>query len=771
MEYRFGECLVSATRREVAWRGEPQVLEPRPFDLLLYLIEHRERVVPKDELLQQLWPHEFVSDSVITRAVMKARQAIGDSGKEPELIRTVHRMGYRFVGVIEEPPARAAAAAAEEEPAPKPASLPHAAAGLAVALLPFDNRTGQPELDWIELGLMSLSAKALSADARLVVASTPSVLAALGGLGTKTPLADRVMAVQRLLGVQHVVHATISREGAQFRMDWGLDLPSPQAGMRSLRAAEVTQLGRQLAQELEAALFPEQVPTAMSFDSSDALATQALARAMQAVAEQKWAVAVNLLQVVLDIEPANVQVQLERARALAQLGDGEALRAARHLLDRAQANSDPLLAAMAHEVAARVHHSRRVLAPAEHHAHEALRLAGDRAPLDWLQWMLTLLSSIALLRRDFRKAEDILERAQREGEQAGTQLQQTFVLNNRAATALKTGDPVTGWQLAHEATAAARGQPTGSSLALANTTLCVAHLALGLSWAAVHCGEEALSLARNVDQPERALVAGMALCGAYRELRQRSKLAAVAAEAQGFGAAPAVPNAALGVIDAHRMVMQAHGAALAGEHREAAQVLHEAVEIYRSREAWLYVHEALPWLYEALVLSGQADAMNALHHELQPLASLRDDAELQAAFLHAQALHAHAGGDDAAALHQLEAAAELAPMGLWRAHACLDAAWLQLEAGQLAAAQRWVRDLGPWLKEHPAGLLVRARMHLASGQFAKAHEVQQRHAAVVEAPLSPPLIELGDLHAAWAQRAHAQPPEPPRAPALPTVTV
>lgn len=764
MEYRFGECTVSATRREVVLRGQLQVLEPRPFDLLCYLIEHRERVVPKDELLQQLWPHEFVSDSVITRAVMKARQAIGDRGKEPELIRTVHRMGYRFVGAIEQtPPPDAETPAASSLNRP---SLPHAAAGLPVALLPFDNRTGQPELDWIELGLMSLSAKALGADTRLVVASTPSVLAALGGLSSQVPLAERVAAVQRLLGVRYVVHATIGREGDQFRMDWGLDRPSHAGGHWTLRSAEVTQLGRQLAQELESVLFPEQAPAAIRFDASDALATQALARAMQAVAEQKWKVALNLLQVVLDIEPANVNVQLERARALAQLGDGEALRAARRLLDRATANNDPLLAAMAHEVACRVHHSRRMLVPAEHHAHEALRLAGDRAPLDWLQWMLTLLSSIALLRRDFAQAEEILERAQREGEHAGTHLQQTFLLNNRAVTALKTGDPVSAWQLAHEAVAAARRQPPGASLLVASDTLCLVDLALGLPLAAVQHGEEALALARAVGQPERAALAAMTLCCVYRELRQGRPLAALVAELKQWGAGP---DATPGVADAHAMVAQAHGAALAGDPGEAARLLQAAVEIYSSREAWLHAHDALPWLYEALALSGQAPALSALHEELQTLSSLRGDADLAAAFLRAQALLDHARGDTEAALGKLCEAMEVAPAGLRRAHAGLDAAWLQLEAGDLAAAQRLVRDLGPWLREHPAGQLVHARLCFAGGRPAMAHEIHQRHAAAVGSQAGH-LRELGLAYAAAAQEASAAPVPLPRAPVLPTVT-
>src|SRR5688572_14982006 len=88
--FRFGRCEVRGASRELIVDGLPRTVEPRPFDMLVYLIEHRERVVPKAELLNRLWPHEFVSNGVIARAVMKARQAIGDDGKEPALIKTVH---------------------------------------------------------------------------------------------------------------------------------------------------------------------------------------------------------------------------------------------------------------------------------------------------------------------------------------------------------------------------------------------------------------------------------------------------------------------------------------------------------------------------------------------------------------------------------------------------------------------------------------------------------------------------------------------------------
>jgi DNA-binding winged helix-turn-helix (wHTH) protein len=81
--------------------GEPVVVEPRVFDFLVYLVQHPERVVTKDELLQAVWGGHIVSESAITNRVNAARRAIGDSGKAQRLIRTVPRKGFRFIGAEE----------------------------------------------------------------------------------------------------------------------------------------------------------------------------------------------------------------------------------------------------------------------------------------------------------------------------------------------------------------------------------------------------------------------------------------------------------------------------------------------------------------------------------------------------------------------------------------------------------------------------------------------------------------------------------------------
>ena len=100
MRLRLDDSVLDLARREM-WRGsEPVVVEPQVFDLLAYLMQHPDRVVSKDELLQAVWDGRIVSESAITNRINAARRAIGDSGEKQRLIRTVPRKGFRFIGAI-----------------------------------------------------------------------------------------------------------------------------------------------------------------------------------------------------------------------------------------------------------------------------------------------------------------------------------------------------------------------------------------------------------------------------------------------------------------------------------------------------------------------------------------------------------------------------------------------------------------------------------------------------------------------------------------------
>ena len=96
--YRFSEYELDIARHQLRRAGEPVHVEPRAFDLLCHLVVHRNRVVPKNELLDQVWGDRFVTEAALTTALRTARLAVGDTGGRQGLIRTVHRRGYQFVG-------------------------------------------------------------------------------------------------------------------------------------------------------------------------------------------------------------------------------------------------------------------------------------------------------------------------------------------------------------------------------------------------------------------------------------------------------------------------------------------------------------------------------------------------------------------------------------------------------------------------------------------------------------------------------------------------
>ena len=97
MRYVFADCELDTQLRAVRRGTTQHPLRPKPFQVLRYLLEHRERVVPKQELAEQLWPDQYISDTVIENTILAARRAVGDSGRAQRIIQTLHGHGYRFV--------------------------------------------------------------------------------------------------------------------------------------------------------------------------------------------------------------------------------------------------------------------------------------------------------------------------------------------------------------------------------------------------------------------------------------------------------------------------------------------------------------------------------------------------------------------------------------------------------------------------------------------------------------------------------------------------
>jgi len=102
MLYSFEEWELDVERYELRRAGQPIKLEPQVFSVLAYLVQHRNRVLSKQELLSHLWPGQYIGDSALERCIMAARKAVGDSGGKQRVIKTFHRRGYRFVVPVTE---------------------------------------------------------------------------------------------------------------------------------------------------------------------------------------------------------------------------------------------------------------------------------------------------------------------------------------------------------------------------------------------------------------------------------------------------------------------------------------------------------------------------------------------------------------------------------------------------------------------------------------------------------------------------------------------
>src|SRR5215831_2612228 len=136
MQFRFGDFMLDVARRELRHADEPIGIEPQVFDLLAYLIQNRDRVVSKDDIMAAVWNGRIVSESALTTRINAARSAIGDSGDAQRLIKTLPRKGLRFVGVVRE--GKEGDVAPPSTPAEAQSALPLPDRP-SIAVLPFAN--------------------------------------------------------------------------------------------------------------------------------------------------------------------------------------------------------------------------------------------------------------------------------------------------------------------------------------------------------------------------------------------------------------------------------------------------------------------------------------------------------------------------------------------------------------------------------------------------------------------------------------------------------
>ena len=206
MKFNFDNHFLDTDRRELRRGSELVAMQPQVFDLLVHLLKHRDRVVSRDNLIALVWGGRIVSDSTLDSRINAARSAIGDNGREQRLIRTIPRKGVRFVGTVSGPCEAKASPPAEQ---PRPAlALPDRP---AIAVLPFDNMSGDREQEYFSDGISEDIITALSKLRWFFVIARNSSFTYKG-----KPVHMRQVAAE--LGVRYVLEGSVRRSGDRVRI-------------------------------------------------------------------------------------------------------------------------------------------------------------------------------------------------------------------------------------------------------------------------------------------------------------------------------------------------------------------------------------------------------------------------------------------------------------------------------------------------------------------------------------------------------------------------
>ena len=215
MQFHFGDHVLDVARRELRRGAQAVAVEPQVFDVLVYLVHNRDRVVSKDDLIASVWGGRIVSDSTLTSRINAARKAIGDSGEEQKLIRTIARKGLRFVGAVRaqtngDEPKNATGSLADEIREQLRPGLPLPDRP-AIAVLPFANMSGDPEQEYFSDGISEDIITALSKLRWFFVIARNSSFIYKGKAVHMKQIAEE-------LGVGYVVEGSVRKSGDRVRI-------------------------------------------------------------------------------------------------------------------------------------------------------------------------------------------------------------------------------------------------------------------------------------------------------------------------------------------------------------------------------------------------------------------------------------------------------------------------------------------------------------------------------------------------------------------------
>lgn len=778
--FRFGTCEVRPVTRELIRDGKLADIQPRAFDLLIYLIENPDRVVGKDELLDRVWGQYVVSESVVARTVMKARKAIGDDASEPHFILTHHGHGYRFVGelagttalpegaVTLAPPSSdfertdvEAGLAADSRDRAKGRTLALAwlrsrrisgrwlafagMAALAIgtaflspkridsevssrtAVLPIVNATEQNALEWTRLGLMGMLSDSLGRSGQVELVSADELTSAMrvigvGGAGGALLADEDRAALARQLVAGIMVQGRLRQAADEFQLDIRVFGPDREELKATLSGTDPVDLAvRAGVRVAELKAIPGRDAKGGEPVARTPYINETYARAMDAMARKHFVEAARLLEVVVNAE-GQLQPKLDLAGVLLQMRKTRrALAIATELDAEALAEGDDRVRAASLLIKSRALYKLDNLDGSESSARQAMALASPDYPRIKPDAQLQL-GILAYQQFRQNEAKPLIQ----EAISAYRRLRSDYQL---AGAHLRLGEAMRWLDMP----GAAQHYSRALQLARRSGRRLVQVTALTMLAETSRVSGEC---SRALDQLDRALLLAQQLENSYAlaqvyltrgRCEQQLGRAEVAVgsmrKAIEFAeSADDLELLAVTLFDYASALAQKLGAKPASTER-----LRRAAESYERRgQLGLAVGTLLNFVQQLIRQADRYGELEPLQHRIEFLSHEVDDPAIVAGAIVLRAMLAYRKGNSLDAMRALEQARVAAGMNtrVW-VDSSTALLWLHLELGQITEAEAVAESMATIMAGYPTLCIARARLLYEQKQFDAALKKQE----------------------------------------------
>jgi len=275
MIYKFNNFEVNQELREVFYLGEAQVVQPKVFDLLVFLIQNRNRAVSKNEIQDVVWANLEISETAMTRAIMKARKVLSVDEKKQPFIKTIHGHGYRFMPEVQEiehnPNVSGTSKSTTSSPKNKSllgilafavmcslivigviySNQDKFTSDSRIAILPFIDKTNNQDYNWTSKGLMGLSTEIIKAQNNVKTVSTSQTSKVISTYNDLDLSAQEINDLKQSLQASHLVLVELLLQNSGvFNLNYVVYHPKGKQDIITLTGENPTELSQKMSKNI-----------------------------------------------------------------------------------------------------------------------------------------------------------------------------------------------------------------------------------------------------------------------------------------------------------------------------------------------------------------------------------------------------------------------------------------------------------------------------------------------------------------------------------------